>query len=59
MWIEVNKKYFRLQEVDFLKGDYSKAKKILNWKPKYNFNLIVKEMMDFDMKNVMSKISFK
>jgi GDPmannose 4,6-dehydratase len=59
VWIEVNKKYFRLQEVDFLKGDYSKAKKILNWKPKYNFNLIVKEMMDFDMKNVMSKISFK
>ena len=32
--IKIDKKYFRPQEVDHLKGDYSKAKKILKWSPK-------------------------
>ena len=33
------KKYLRPAEVDTLKGNYSKAKKLLNWKPKIIFNL--------------------
>ena len=32
--IKVNKKYFRPLEVDFLKGDYSKAEKKIGWTPK-------------------------
>ena len=31
--IECNKKYFRPAEVDTLKGDYSKARRLLKWKP--------------------------
>ena len=32
--IECRKRYFRPLEVDYLKGDASKAKKILKWSPK-------------------------
>ena len=42
--VKVNKKYFRPTEVDTLLGDYSKAKKILNWKPEISFNDLVLEM---------------
>ena len=35
--IECKKKYFRPSEVDNLLGDFSKAKKYLNWKPKKIF----------------------
>jgi len=35
--IEINPKYFRPNEVSSLCGDSSRARKILNWKPKCNF----------------------
>jgi len=43
--IKVNKKYFRETEVDDLIGDYSKAKRLLKWKPKYSFNALVDDMI--------------
>ena len=48
--IECNKSYFRPSEVNNLLGDYSKAKKILGWKPKINIKSLIKEMVkrDFD-----------
>jgi GDPmannose 4,6-dehydratase len=46
--IKINKKYFRPTEVDSLKGDYKKAKKILNWKPKITFKELVHEMIMSD-----------
>ena len=45
----INKKYFRPTEVYSLKGDYKKAKKILNWKPKISFKELVHEMMISDL----------
>lgn len=47
--IEVDKKYFRPLEVNFLKGNYSKARKILKWRPKTKFKLLVKKMIDYDL----------
>ena len=44
--INVSKKYFRETEVDNLVGDYTKAKKILNWKPKYTFDKLIDDMID-------------
>ena len=32
--IKIDKKYFRPNEVENLIGDFSKSKKVLNWKPK-------------------------
>tara|TARA_B110000116_G_C16767375_1_gene551558 strand:+ start:739 stop:1362 length:624 start_codon:yes stop_codon:yes gene_type:complete len=43
--IRINKKYFRETEVDDLVGDFSKAKKFLNWKPKYSFDKLVDDMI--------------
>ena len=46
--IIISDKYFRPTEVDELLGDYSKAKKILNWEPKIFFDDLVKEMVEHD-----------
>ncbi len=43
--IKVDKKYFRETEVDNLSGDYTKAKKILKWKPKYSFDNLIEDMI--------------
>jgi GDPmannose 4,6-dehydratase len=50
--VEIDSKYFRPAEVDFLVGDYSKAKNKLNWKPKISFEQLVKEMVENDLKFV-------
>ncbi len=47
--IKVDPEYYRPTEVDTLLGDSSKARKILKWKPKYNFDSIVKEMIESDL----------
>ena len=47
-YIFISEKYFRPTEVEELLGDSTKAKKILNWAPKYSFQLLVKEMVDAD-----------
>ena len=53
-FIECDKEYFRPLEVDTLLGDSSKARKELNWKPKYNINSLVKEMVKMELKNLSS-----
>jgi len=50
--IECDKEYFRPLEVDTLLGDSRKAKKELNWKPKYNITKLVKEMVITELKNL-------
>lgn len=54
--IIVNKRYFRPTEVISLRGDSSKAKKILGWKPKYNFQQLVKEMVESDLKKAKNEL---
>ena len=50
--IRLDEKYFRPNELNYLKGDPSLARKNLNFKPKYNFKKLVKEMMEFDLKKI-------
>jgi GDPmannose 4,6-dehydratase len=50
--VGIDPRYFRPTEVDLLIGDPSKAKKLLNWKPKTTFEDLVKIMVDADMKQV-------
>tara|TARA_B100000686_G_scaffold306939_1_gene346744 strand:- start:309 stop:1364 length:1056 start_codon:yes stop_codon:yes gene_type:complete len=47
--IKVDKKYFRPNEVHYLKGDASKALKSLNFKPKYSFFELVEDMVKHDL----------
>ena len=42
--VKVDKKYFRPTEVDLLEGDYSKAERLLGWRPK-TFESLVSEMV--------------
>ena len=51
-FIECDKEYFRPLEVDTLLGDSSKARKELNWKPKYNIISLVKEMISIELDNL-------
>jgi len=46
--VMVHKKYFRPLEVDHLKGDASKAKKNLKWKPKISLDQLIKEMVKYE-----------
>lgn len=46
--IFVSDKYFRPSEVEELLGDSTKARVELGWVPKYSFDDLVEEMMDFD-----------
>ena len=46
--IFISEKYFRPAEVDLLLGDASKAKRVLDWKPKIKFEELVKEMVEAD-----------
>ncbi len=49
-YVEIDPRYFRPAEVDFLLGDSSKAQKELNWKPKITFKELARMMTDADMK---------
>lgn len=46
--IRIDPAYYRPTEVDFLLGDYSKAKKELGWAPTISFEEMVKEMVQWD-----------
>ena len=47
--VRIDKRYFRPNEVDNLIGNSSKAKKILNWKPKTSIYELIAEMMENDL----------
>ena len=50
--VKVDPIYFRPTEVNELRGDFSKARRELKWKPKTTFNQLVKEMMISDLKEI-------
>ena len=47
--IKIDKKYFRPNEVNYLKGDARKAFNRLKFKPKYSFQDLVKDMVESDL----------
>ena len=47
--IFIDKKYFRPLEVESLKGNSSYARKKLNWKPKYNLDALIEDMINFQI----------
>ena len=44
--IEISKKYFRPLDVVYLRGNSKKARLRLAWKPKYNLDSLIEEMLD-------------
>ena len=55
--VRIDKKYFRPNEVDNLVGNSTKAKKVLNWKPKTTIYDLISEMMESDLKLFNKKIN--
>jgi len=53
--VKVDKIYFRPNEVEYLKGDYTKIKKLIGWKPKMKFEQLVNTMVDDDLKELKNK----
>tara|TARA_Y100000992_G_scaffold148931_1_gene99286 strand:- start:593 stop:1630 length:1038 start_codon:yes stop_codon:yes gene_type:complete len=50
--IECKKRYFRPVEVDYLKGDASKARRLLKWSPKISLEDLIDEMIDHELENL-------
>ena len=48
--VEIDARYFRPTEVDYLLGDPSKARDKLGWKHRVAFDALVKEMVEEDLK---------
>ena len=43
--VEIDPKFFRPEELDVLKGDPSKLKKVTGWEPNYSFTTMIDEMI--------------
>jgi GDPmannose 4,6-dehydratase len=48
--VRIDPRYFRPTEVDFLLGDPTKAREKLGWKPEADFDTLVREMIQTDLK---------
>jgi len=51
-YVVIDKNFYRPAEIHLLKGDYSKAKKILGWQPEVKFKKLVKMMIDADLREM-------
>lgn len=47
--VRVNPRFYRPAEVEYLEGDSSRARALLGWKPNFDFNMLVKDMMKSDI----------
>jgi len=52
--VACDKEYFRPLEVDTLLGNSKKARLELKWKPKTSIKILVKEMVNFDLKKLIN-----
>jgi GDPmannose 4,6-dehydratase len=47
--VEIDPRYLRPTEVDFLQGDASKARNTLGWRPEISFEELVRSMVEHDL----------
>tara|TARA_B110000027_G_C16016748_1_gene254509 strand:- start:253 stop:837 length:585 start_codon:yes stop_codon:yes gene_type:complete len=45
-YVSQNEKFIRPEELKYLKGDSTKLRKTFNWKPEYDFNDLMDEMIE-------------
>jgi len=50
--VEVDERYYRPTEVEYLLGDPSKARRVLGWRHAITFEALVREMVEEDLKSV-------
>ena len=49
-YVEIDPRFYRPAEVDFLQADASKAKATIGWEPEITFEVLVREMVEADLK---------
>lgn len=54
-YVTQDAKFLRPEELKLLKGDSSRARTILGWKPNYTFEALLDEMIDFWLKKLGNK----
>jgi GDPmannose 4,6-dehydratase len=47
--VEIDQRYLRPTDVDYLRGDSSKARRELGWSPRVGFKELVRRMVEFDL----------
>jgi len=52
-YVVIDPKFYRPAEVDYLRGDCSKARRVLGWEPKHSFEDLVKMMVEHDTKELL------
>jgi len=57
--IKVDPRYFRPTEVELLVGDPTKSNKKLGWKPKYDLEALLKDMMQSDLELFKKELHLK
>jgi GDPmannose 4,6-dehydratase len=55
-YVEIDPRYFRPAEVDFLCADTTKARKVLDWKPAVTFTELVRIMVEADIKELTDRL---
>lgn len=55
--IRIDSAYFRPSEVPFLLGDSTKARNLLGWKPSYNVDRLIDEMVTCEMEMIEKPIN--
>lgn len=56
--VQINPKFYRPAEVELLIGDYSKAEKVLGWKPKTDLKALCTMMVKSDLEKVKKGQTF-
>ena len=57
--VNIDPRFYRPAEVDFLLGDPSKAKEQLGWEPKVKFKELAQIMVDADVKMLTDRLAGK
>ena len=53
--VKADQKYFRSEELEWLKGDSEKIRRLLQWEPKYTFEEMLDEMADYWFNRLMKE----
>ena len=55
VYVKVDEKYKRPEELNILRGDSSKARTVLGWKPTYSFHTMLDEMIEYQITTLKIK----
>ena len=58
-YLEQDEKLLRPEELNYLRGDSTKARHVLGWKPKFTFEMIMDEMVDYWMNYYQNQSSLE